>query len=81
MSSEDVPPLKDFLKVAQKSGIGLCAEDVFVDKEYVVILDYIGNYMNNSMVLIALSGDRTYNKNTIRRHFREGVFKYAGRKE
>ena len=26
---EDVPPVKDFLKAAQKSGIDLCAEDVF----------------------------------------------------
>ena len=25
----DVPPVKDFLKAAQKSGIDLCAEDVF----------------------------------------------------
>ena len=80
ISGEDVPPVKDFLKAAQKSGIGLC-EEVFEDKEYVVILDYIGNYMNNSMVLIALSGDRTYNKDTIRRYFREEAFKYAGRKE
>ena len=28
-SGEDVPPVKDFLKAAQKSGIDLCAEDVF----------------------------------------------------
>lgn len=41
-------------------------------KEYVVILDFIGNYMNNFMIPIALSGDRTYNKDTIRRYLREG---------
>ena len=29
ISGEDVPPVKDFLKAAQKSGIDLCAEDVF----------------------------------------------------
>ena len=29
MSGEDVPPIKDFLKAAQKSGIDLCAADVF----------------------------------------------------
>ena len=28
-NGEDVPPVKDFLKAAQKSGIDLCAEDVF----------------------------------------------------
>lgn len=33
-------------------------------KEYVVILDFIGNYNNNFMIPIALSGDRTYKKNT-----------------
>ena len=27
-------------------------------KEYVVILDFIGNYKNNFMIPIALSGDR-----------------------
>ena len=41
-------------------------------KEYVVILDFIGNYTNNFMIPIALSGDRTYNKDTIRRYVREG---------
>ena len=42
-------------------------------KEYVVILDFIGNYMNNFMIPIALSGDRTYNKDTIRRYVRESA--------
>lgn len=41
-------------------------------KEYVVILDFIGNYMNNFMIPIALSGDRSYNKDTMRRYIREG---------
>ena len=42
-------------------------------KEYVVILDFIGNYHNNFMIPIALSGDRTYNKDNIRRYIMEGV--------
>lgn len=29
MEGVDVPPVKDFLRAAQKSGIDLCAEDVF----------------------------------------------------
>ena len=29
------------------------------EKEYVVILDFIGNYKNNFMIPIALSGDRS----------------------
>ncbi|MGF7145138.1 superfamily II DNA or RNA helicase [Anaerotaenia torta] len=42
------------------------------NKEYVVILDFIGNYNNNFMIPIALSGDRTYNKDNIRRYLLEG---------
>ncbi len=41
-------------------------------KEYVVILDFIGNYNNNFMIPIALSGDRSYNKDNIRRYLMEG---------
>lgn len=42
------------------------------NKEYVVVLDFIGNYNNNFMIPIALSGDRTYNKDTIRKYVMEG---------
>lgn len=42
-------------------------------KEYVVILDFIGNYKNNFMIPIALSGDRSYNKDNVRRYVMEGV--------
>ncbi len=41
-------------------------------KEYVVIIDFIGNYNNNFMIPIALSGDRTYNKDNIRKFVMEG---------
>lgn len=41
-------------------------------KDYVVILDFIGNYKNNFMIPIALSGDRSYNKDNIRRYVLEG---------
>ena len=43
------------------------------DKEYVVVLDFIGNYKNNFMIPIALSGDRSYNKDNIRRYITEGA--------
>ncbi len=43
-----------------------------INKEYVVVLDFIGNYNNNFMIPIALSGDRTYNKDNIRRYLMEG---------
>jgi len=41
-------------------------------KEYVVILDFIGNYNNNFMIPIALSGDRSYNQDTIRKYVISG---------
>lgn len=53
----------------QQLGRGLRKAD---EKEYVMILDFIGNYDNNYMIPVALSGDRTYNKDNIRRYVREG---------
>lgn len=44
----------------------------YQDKDYVVILDFIGNYTNNFMIPIALSGNRTNNKDDIRRYVQEG---------
>lgn len=41
-------------------------------KEFVVILDFIGNYNNNFMIPIALSGDRSYNPDTIRKYVISG---------
>lgn len=41
-------------------------------KEYVIILDFIGNYEKNFMIPIALSGDRTYNPDTIRKYVISG---------
>lgn len=41
-------------------------------KEYVIVLDFIGNYKNNFMIPIALSGDRTYNPDTIRKYVISG---------
>ncbi len=44
----------------------------FEGKEFVIVLDFIGNYQNNYMIPIALSGDRTGNKDNIRRSLIEG---------
>ena len=41
-------------------------------KEYALILDFIGNYQSNFLVPIALSGDKTYNKDRLRRLVQEG---------
>lgn len=37
------------------------------NKDYVVVLDFIGNYENNYLIPIALMGDRTFNKDNLRR--------------
>ena len=39
----------------------------FRGKEYTVIIDFIGNYQQNYMIPIALFGDRSYNKDNLRR--------------
>ncbi|OPJ62584.1 UvrABC system protein B [Clostridium oryzae] len=44
----------------------------FENKEYVVIIDFVGNYNKNFLIPIALSGDRSYNKDTIRKYVMEG---------
>lgn len=62
-------PTESPIVFVQQLGRGLRKAN---DKEYVIILDFIGNYSNNFMIPIALSGDRSYNKDTIRRYVREG---------
>ena len=37
-------------------------------KEYVVVIDFIGNYANNYMIPIALFGDESLNKESLRQH-------------
>ena len=44
----------------------------FEGKEYALVLDFIGNYQKNYLVPIALSGDRTYNKDNLRKAVKEG---------
>jgi len=36
-------------------------------KEYLTVIDFIGNYQNNFLIPIALYGDYTYNKDSIRK--------------
>ncbi len=42
-------------------------------KEYLVVLDFIGAYLTNYMIPIALSGDRSYNKDNMRRFVSDGA--------
>ena len=62
-------PTQSPIVFIQQLGRGLRKCD---NKEFVVVLDFIGNYKNNFMIPIALSGDRTYNKDNLRRYVVEG---------
>ena len=44
----------------------------FPGKKYVTVIDFIGNYQNNYLVPIALYGDSTYNKDTLRKLLSSG---------
>lgn len=50
----------------QQLGRGL-RKDPSSDKEYLVVIDFIGNYKNNYMIPIALFGDASLNKETLRK--------------
>ena len=62
-------PTKSAIIFVQQLGRGLRK---YPQKDYVVILDFIGNYQNNFMIPIALSGDTSYNKDNIRHYIAEG---------
>ena len=64
-----VRPTESPIIFIQQLGRGLRK---YASKEYVVILDFIGNYKNNFMIPIALSGDRSYDKDKIRKYLMEG---------
>ena len=62
-------PTESQIVFIQQLGRGLRKAE---GKEYVVILDFIGNYNNNFMIPVALSGDRTYNQDVIRKYVISG---------
>lgn len=62
-------PTQSAIVFIQQLGRGLRKAE---DKDFVVILDFIGNYRSNFLIPIALSGDDTYNKDNIRRYVMEG---------
>lgn len=62
-------PTKSAIIFVQQLGRGLRK---YPQKDYVVTLDFIGNYQNNFMIPIALSGDISYNKDNIRHYVAEG---------
>lgn len=64
-----VRPTESPIIFIQQLGRGLRK---YENKDYVVILDFIGNYKNNFMIPIALSGDRSYDKDRIRKYLMQG---------
>ena len=62
-------PTESAIVFVQQLGRGLRKTD---EKEFVVVLDFIGNYKNNFLIPLALSGDRTYNKDNLRKYLMEG---------
>lgn len=63
-------PTESAVVFVQQLGRGLRKHQ---DKEFVNILDFIGNYKTNFMIPIALSGNRTYNKDAIRKYVVSGI--------
>lgn len=61
-------PTESAIVFVQQLGRGLRKAK---NKEYVTILDFIGNYNTSYLIPIALSGDRSYNKDNIRRFILE----------
>lgn len=53
----------------QQLGRGLRKVD---EKNYLTVIDFIGNYENNYLIPIALYGDTSYNKDTLRKLITEG---------
>ena len=62
-------PTKSPIVYIQQLGRGL---RIHKDKDYVVVLDFIGNYENNYNIPLALSDDHRYNKSETRRFVSEG---------
>ena len=56
-------PTQSAIIFVQQLGRGLRKT---TDKEYLTVIDFIGNYTNNYMVPIALYGDTSYNKDNLR---------------
>ena len=57
-------PTESPIVFTQQLGRGLRHSD---GKDYVVVIDFIGNYDNNYLIPIALSGDTSFKKDNVRR--------------
>ena len=62
-------PTESAIIFIQQLGRGLRKVD---GKSYVTVIDFIGNYENNYLIPIALYGDTSYNKDSLRKLIAEG---------
>lgn len=62
-------PTESAIVFVQQLGRGLRKND---SKEYVVIIDFIGNYEKNFLIPVSLSGQTNYNKDSLRQFVCEG---------
>ena len=68
-------PTQSSIVFVQQLGRGLRKSE---SKEYVVVIDFIGNYANNFLVPIALYGDRSFNKDQLRKLMTNGSCSIPG---
>jgi len=57
-------PTQSAIIFVQQLGRGLRKSE---GKEYLTVIDFIGNYSNNFLIPIALFGDTSYNKDNLRK--------------
>lgn len=62
-------PTQSSIVFVQQLGRGLRKSKF---KEYLTVIDFIGNYNNNYLIPIALFGDKTYNKDNLRNLLTQG---------
>jgi len=68
-------PTESAIVFIQQLGRGLRKVD---GKGYLTVIDFIGNYENNYLIPIALYGDTSYNKDSLRKLIAEGSRMIAG---
>lgn len=70
----DIPSLNQVLMLRQTASPTIFVQQLgrglrkAAGKEYLVVIDFIGNYANNYMIPIALFGDSSLNKESLRRN-------------
>lgn len=63
-------PTQSNIIFIQQLGRGL--RKFFDQKEYVTVIDFIGNYQNNFLIPVALFGDTSFNKDNLRKMINSG---------